>query len=482
MRVSGQPTFTAIREAFNAGRLKCSVDFVSEEYDRLTEGQVVQKFEGSPGTLGFRREDEGDLVKFVCATLNSGRGVVQLDLTLSSHQELSHFYPEPLMEQVSECLKAGLDPGSVPLLNRALTFSANRVRILIKPVALGRIYTNAGIVYVLDNGSVRPARATEIETRAAEVIESRFGERFHKTLSRVSEDSILLSKMPEGIPLYLRSREHLSFFSVERLGVIKIESAAARGREISEDARQLYSEKTKESPFGLPKGNTSFLHRLDIRFAEHYTRYFCFTADVPNDVAQRLSSIRIDKPSIVVASGGAALVCDAGYVIADAPAVLIELPSELRKNSDACLGWFKSSFFLWYLAVHLSQKDLYQQLQKPDIRLPFPDLSKEDFYRRLGALVRNVVLEERRFLDDVQKQVTRGMDGRQREKLRTRHNNTLNGICLTIDTEVNKALGFRPEEIEFISRSITDMGLTDFGMLEQIENERQMDDDSEDGE
>lgn len=319
---------------------------------------------------------------------------------------------------------------------------------------------------------MRPARATEIETRVAELIDIRFGGRFQRTLKKVAEESILLSKMPEGIPIFLRAREHLTFFSLNELKVTKIESTASRGREIEDEARSVYRQSMKETPFGLPKGNGNFLTRIDIRFKEHYARYLCITADLNQHTAERLASAHLDKPSIVVTTGGAALLCDAGYLIANTPAVLLELPSELQKHMDGCLGWLKSSFFIWYCAVHLSEKDLYQQLQKKDIRLPFPNVAYEDFYRRFGGLVRNVVIEERKFLDEAHKQLSRGTDSRAREKLRTRHNNTLNGVCLTMEHEVNKVLCLTEEEIEFVARSICDMGLTDFGMLEQIENDK----------
>ncbi len=82
------------------------------------------------------------------------------------------------------------------------------------------------------------------------------------------------------------------------------------------------------------------------------------------------------------------------------------------------------------------------------------------------------MLEERRFLDDVNKQRRRGADAGEREKLRTRHNNTINGVCLTMDQDLNKALSLTETEVEFVSRAIRDMGLTDFGALEKIENER----------
>lgn len=133
VRISGQPTFTAVREAFSAGRLKCSVDFVSEDYSRIVEGELVRKFTGSEQETTFKQEDREDLVRFFCAALNSGKGIVELDLVTKAEQELKEFYPERIREDLKKLLDDGLEPAGIPLLTRALVFSSTRVRILIKP-------------------------------------------------------------------------------------------------------------------------------------------------------------------------------------------------------------------------------------------------------------------------------------------------------------------------------------------------------------
>ncbi len=235
--LDGRPTYTAIRESFLADRLKCSVDFVDEEYARLTQDEPVAKFNATPDQIDFKPEDHGSVATFVCAALNSRRGVMQLDLTLKPETELRHYYPEQVRKALADLLGARLDPEAPVLLTRALTFSATRVRILFKPLPLNRLYTIGGVAYVLENGQARPAHSSEIEIKVAELIESRFGPRFEKTLRIISEESILLSKVPRGIPLLLRVREHLTFFPVNELKLTKIESTASKGREISEEAR-----------------------------------------------------------------------------------------------------------------------------------------------------------------------------------------------------------------------------------------------------
>jgi hypothetical protein len=328
-------------------------------------------------------------------------------------------------------------------------------------------------VYVFDGEVIRAARAAEIETRVAEIIAQRFGTRFERTLEKMSEDSTLLSKVPEGIPIFLRARQHLSFFDGEKLGLTKIESTGSRGREAEDEAVTIHRQAMKVSPFGMSKGNAAIVTEIGARFEEHYTRYFCFTTDISKENAEKIGASHIDTSSIVVTTGGAALLCDPEYILAMVPATLIALPDQLRNHTYACLGWLKSTFFIWYCAVHLGSRDIYRVLQRKEVRLPFPDVENEDFYRHFDALVKNVIIEEKRFLDEVNKQLSRGAETSLREKLRKRHNSTLNGVCLTMDAEVNKVLQLQDEEVEFIARSIRDMGVTDFGRLEQMEEERE---------
>jgi hypothetical protein len=334
---------------------------------------------------------------------------------------------------------------------------------------------------VLDGNEPRAAHASEIETIAAERLNLRFGKRFEKTLKRVSDDSILLSKLPPGIPLFLRCRERLTFSSAAELVKDRVEGITAKGREISDEAEGMYSELTNESPFGVAKGNTSILWgRVPVRFEEHYVRFTCYKADLKPDIVERFNNAILQEPEIVVSAGGGSYFCDVGALITEHPAIRVQLPEELSTHRVACIAWLKSSFFIWYCAVHLSDQSLYQQLQTGTSGIPFLKPSKEESYRRLGSLGQNVLIEEKRFLDEVQREMKRGSSLGQREKLRKRHNATLTGICLSIDREIAEALSFSQAESEFIARTLRDMELTDFGFLEKLEEERAAEEGSSD--
>jgi YD repeat-containing protein len=472
--LNGRPTYTSIKEAFSAGRVKCSIDFVDEEYRSLIEGEPLAKFVASPEVPGFREQDFEELSRFVCAALNSSSGVVQLDINIKPEQQLGSFYPEKGRKTMESILENRLDPSNPVLLTRALLLSNSRVRILVKPVSRRRLYTQSGIVYVLEASTPRPARAVEIETRVAEIIDARFGGRFRRTLERSAEDSKLLSKMPRSISLLLRSSERLSMVRVKQLGIVKIDSVSVKGREAAEEAMQLYHHNSKAEPFGLSRGNTLIIlpHLEEVRDEEHYIRFQCLTTDLKDDQAQKLSTARLDGQSILVATGGAAHLGAIGYFIANSPAVRIQMPNGWKDHLLACLGWLKSSFFIWYCAVHLSDKDLYQQLQKPDVSLPFPLPSRPELLDRLDVLVNNIILEEQKVLAEIQKETKRGLDVTYREKLRKRHNTSVNALCMAIDDAIAEGLSLNESEVTFIARTLRDLDMTDFGVLAKVEAER----------
>lgn len=331
-----------------------------------------------------------------------------------------------------------------------------------------------------EQGKPRPAHAFEIETIVAERINTRFGPRFQGALEHISEDSTLLSKLPRGIPLFLRCRERLIFFRPKALGAERIDSISGKGRERSEEADQLHEEVTKETPFGLAKGNATLIWpKGEVRADEHYTRFFGFRAEVKPEVAERYATAELKDSAIVVSSGGAAYLCESGPLTAKNPITKVQLPEEWASYKLASLAWLKSSFFIWHCAVHLGDKNLYQQLQDPSVRIPFPKITQEEFYRRLSSLAQNIVIEEKRFLEEITRELRRGSNYTLREKLRNRHNSSMNALCLSVDNEISAMLSLSESETEFIARTLRDMNLSDFGFLEKLENQRKTDEEGD---
>ena len=476
---NGRATFTSIKEALShSGRIKCSVDFADEEYNRLINDEPVALFQGQSELPTFRQEDRDEIASFACAALNGDGGIIVLDATLPPGTELHQIYPEQLRKELDGILEGSIEPEVPMILTRAISFSANKVRVLFKFVPTTRLYAKSGTVLILDGSSPRNARAYEIETVVARRMQKRFGPRFQRTLERVSEDSILLSKMPRGIPIFIRCRERMSFLSSKDLGKERLDGVSSKGRETSEEAEHLHHTIIDSCPFGVAKGNATILwHKGATRELTHYTRFLGLRADVPDETGKRCASTNLASDAIVVTSGGAAHLCEPGPLITEFPAVRISFPHEWLDHRLACLAWLKSSYFVWYCAVHLSNRNLYQHLLQGSVLLPFPKLSHGEFYGRLGLLAQNIVLEERKFLGEIQHEMKRGCDAHLREKLRSRHNASVNSICLSIDREISDLLSLTENENEFIARTLGDIDLTDFGYLEELEARRKSQED-----
>ena len=90
-------------------------------------------------------------------------------------------------------------------------------------------------------------------------------------------------------------------------------------------------------------------------------------------------------------------------------------------------------------------------------------------------MAQNVVLEEKKFLEEIERTTKRGFDKSHNEKLRNRHNSTANGMCLSIDKEVAEFLTLSPDEQESIAGTLQKIGLSDLGYLEMRDQENEGD-------
>jgi hypothetical protein len=202
-------------------------------------------------------------------------------------------------------------------------------------------------------------------------------------------------------------------------------------------------------------------------------------AELTAEAARKCASICLKEGAIVVNSGGASYFCEDGPVITRDPVVQLRLPDSIAEHQLGCLAWLKSSFFIWYCSVHLSDQNFYRQLQDPSIKIPFPKPSKRDFYRRLDSLAHNIVVEEKRFLDEARREKKKGVDWPTRDKLRKRHNASANSLCLSIDKEISDFLSLTSAESEFVAQTLVDIGVSDFGYLQHLQDQRDAKDEDE---
>jgi hypothetical protein len=83
-------------------------------------------------------------------------------------------------------------------------------------------------------------------------------------------------------------------------------------------------------------------------------------------------------------------------------------------------------------------------------------------------LANNIILDERRFLQELNKEKSKGSDSQYLNKLRIRHNSSSNGISLSIDDEIYNFLKLNDEEREFVAETLVDLKMSDFGFLERL--------------
>lgn len=481
----GKATFNNIKEALcHASRVRCSVDFVKEEYEKLTTGYFLAQFSSEPNALKFRAADYDKIAAAVSAMLNSEGGVLKLEGTVPSDEEA-----ESSVTRVRDELKCILEPRLQPkprsFVHRHLRFSPGKVRILARLPRSNHLHASEGIVYVVENKQIRTALPNEIESIVSRNMNDRFGERFEKTLQNVSTDSTLLSKMPRGIPIILGCQEKLLLGIPEAIQTKQIEPTSLRSTEASEQADDLYFRAADETPFGDPQGNTSFLRvtrpprfeedylsfSVPPRFQEHYLRFSIFRSDADNDTLTRCASDKIDHPAIVVFLGGGVGLAEPGYIISHVPALLVQPTGEWAEHVYSLLGWFKSSFFVWYCAVRLGNPDLYLHLRVRPSRIPLPRRLYSDFYRRLDQFARNVLLDEGKFMGEMNRQKKKGtLDSAEREKARVRHNISVDGLHLSFDKEVYGFLGLPDGDSRFIAKTLRDIHMTNFGFLHEPKN------------
>jgi hypothetical protein len=468
----GRPTFRNIREAFREhGRIKCSVDFVAEEYRSLTRGRDLCKYVSDAGGLGFNPGDSEEIAAAVCAMLNSRGGVLELEgpaPPLPSDEP----HRTSVRNQLDSILSARLDPPFSGWLQRSLRPSAGKVRVLHRIFRSDRLRSANGKVFIMDEGKVRVATPAEIEVIVSENLNQRFGYRFEGTLERSSKQSTLLAKLPPGIPLLLRCQKRLAFGIPEFVKILEIEPAGEKDPEAGEAVHDLIEDLTKDLLFGDPKGNATVLHSgSPPRYRDHYLRFTAYRAHVAPEIVERCAWGKLESPAIAAHFGGGFGLVEPGHVISEIPALLLQFDGKNQADVYALLSWLKSSFFLWYCAVHMGETNAYMQLhlRLRLSRLPMPGQNEEGLRSRLSEHAHKLVGEEVSFMEDIIRLKKKGtLDSDYQEKSRRSHNRRAAQICLSIDKDVYDFLALPLKDQKLIAETLRDMEMTDFGFLEEL--------------
>lgn len=470
----GKPTFKNLKDSFREfTRVKCSIDFVSEEYRGLVRGKFVAKYASDPRALAFKDADFDNLSENVCGMLNSRGGFLEIEGN-PEPDDAGQSQWSAIRDQLISILHGRLNPPFQPFLFRSFHLSPGKVRVLIQIRASTRLFMANGKVFVNEDGQSRPATPLEVELVASRNLEARFGSRFERTLNSVTRNSNLLSRLPHGIPLMISSERKATLSLPESMNPVEMLPASDKGMDVGETVDELIERQTEEHDFGNPRGNTSLLTGTRMpRERDHYLRFSVPRGDVSEELLQRISSATIEVPTLVFTFGGSVGLLEPGYVICDVPSVLLQLDERWQGSVLGLLTWFKSSFFLWYCAVRLGIPSPFFELQNRPYRLPVPNPEDAEFIRDLGRQAATVISEENGFMDDINRLKKKGtLDAEYREKARHRHNAACNRICLGIDKQIYEFLAVPKSDIRFICETLRDLKWTDFGLLDELDAER----------
>jgi hypothetical protein len=466
----GKPTFKNLKEAFREQKVKCSIDFIAEDYQASLKDRFVAKYVSDRDRMEFKQINFDDISESICGMLNSSGGIIELegDVTGAAEQEriVNH-----VRDQLKSILDGKLAPPFEPTQYRFFQFSPGKVRVLCLIPQANRLYLAIGKAFTNKNNVTRPATPNEIEFVVSRNLDTRFGRRFEGTLKGMSRASSLLSRLPHGIPVILSCHHKMELQLPDTLKVSHVSPASDKGAEAAELFEDVFARELDLAPFGACAGNASILYgSKPPRQREHYMRFTVARAEVREEVLQKAAWGKIEHNAIFVDFRGAVGLVEPGYILSAMPSVLIEPEKEWQENVYSLLGWWKSAFFIWYCAVRLGEASPFIELQRRPFRIPIPRIESTDFLRAMSGHVKNVISEEHQFMSEMMRHKKKGdLDLDFQEKSRRRHNLALNRTSLAMDKEVFKFLEVNEKDQRFILETLRDLGYTDFGLLDELE-------------
>ncbi|HEV2176320.1 MAG TPA: hypothetical protein VGW33_03840 [Terriglobia bacterium] len=467
----GRPTFTSLKDAFaHPERVRCSIDFVQREYELLTADKRVTKFEPAADAALFRPEDFSRVAEAACGMVNTEGGIIELEVRVDPNAERDS-YMKPLLAQLADDILPSIEPKPTRFSTRNLRFSPGKARVLVFFPQSSQLRTIDGAVVLLKGAQNRRASAAEIEHLVARNMQKRFGARFERTLEDVSGRSTLLSKLPQGIPLVLGCQKKLHFGLPSGVEILDPQQTASSDQEAQDEIEELRRKVVANTPFGDPRGNTSLiLHPDPPRQPDQYLRFAAFRCNLDPAAAERWGCGKVDAPTLAVIAGGNVQLLEPGYLVSMAPVVLLRLSGDWEGRSYELLSWFKSSFFIWHCAVHIGDPDAFFQLQLRPSKFAFPRLSCADMLQRLATFARNMLLDENKFMDEVNRLKRKDvLTSDVQEKERIKFNKTADRRCLDLDKEIFSFLELAKAERQLIARTLREIHMTDFGFLAETD-------------
>ena len=470
----GKATYKNLKEAFREKRVKCSVDFVNEEYAQLTERMPVVKFTSKSEGLGFKTTDFDTIAESVCAMLNSEPGIIELEgteSTSSPDENLSATIRTELLNILSERLQ----PSFAPKAFRVFRMSPVRVRVLFRITTSRKLHCVRGMVYLFKAGSTRVAQSHEIEALASAKVVARYGKRFEGSLSQISSESKFLSRLPSALPVVLANQAKILEGLPESIKVSQAPQSKSGTRETYDLVEDLEEAQKDLYPFGTLRGNATIITAGDpFRHKDHYSRLTAFRGQLSSDTLEKQSWPTIDTSTIAMTVSGSVELIEPGFLVSNSPAVLIRLSESWQRDVLGILAWIKSSFFVWFCAICNGEANPFFAFQFHRSRIPLPNLEEKEFISSIGLAAKAIIDEEKQFMEEVNRVKKRGdLDDEYRERLRSRHNSSANAHCSRIDKEIFEYLEIPRKIQKSIGLTLRDLDMTDFGLLQQLQADDQ---------
>jgi hypothetical protein len=405
--------------------------------------------------------------------LNSSGGIIEIDgkpTATVSDEALT----TATKDRLTAICEKWLDPPFIPRTFRVFRTSATSCRLLCRVFPAREIHTVEGKVFIVKAGVCEVAKSHEIEALASAKLARRYGKRFENTLDQIAEQSKLLSRLLYAIPLVMRNEPKLVEGLPTSIKVIRPPRTNDKSSEVHDFIQELEDKQEEIYPFGNPNGNCTILaagHPRLPRYKKHYSRYTTFRGQVGPDVLEQHSWPIIGSPTLAVQASGSVSLVEPGVLICDAPILLVDLKDAWLSDILGLLAWIKSSFFIWFCAVCIGEENPFFALQFCSSRILIPDRREATLIAKLGAITKQLVAKECEFMDEVNRAKKKGdLDDSYREKLRTRHNAAANAQCLSIDKEIYSYLEVSEELQQSIGRTLQDLDMTDFGLLQETED------------
>ncbi len=465
----GKASFRNLKEAIKERRVKCSIDFVADEYRDLTEGELVFKFAEQPGGMQFLESDYQRVGESVCAMLNDQGGIIEVECVVGQELPTDAAW-KSIREQILLAINERLEPSPIHFMYRTLRIAPQRVKVMVRIARSAHLHTFDGKVFVIRNEKAAVAKASDIESVVSKTIHRRFGSRFEDTLRRTSRNSTLLSKLPRGIPLFFGCQTKLDLGLPEDISIVDLE-VPTKTEEIRDLINEISNREDEAHPFGDPSGNATLItENRPPRDKDHYMRLTSPRAYLSEELLAKVSWGKISYPALIVYTGGNISVVEPGDLVVDTPAILIKLEGSWQQTRNALAAWMKSSFFIWYSAVHLGAPSPFFDLQFKPHLIPVPKLSSDKMLKVIEGYAGQIINEEEAFMLEINKHKKRGdLTDEFREKLRRAHNSSAARLSLSIDKEVLTFLDVSIKDQRFISSTLRDLNMTDFGLYDELD-------------